>query len=188
MEHMEHAVWGDGAACGRGEHVFTVGFSPLLLEDFHGIVPDGHAPIGVFRLERCLYHLPVDPGNLAAHLDRAPLQVDVLPFEAQQFAPAQARGQLNVVHLEHAALPGLMQEGRQLLGGKGFHLPVLQLGQGTAVRGVGGDQLLVNGEIHGRGNHLVDVTDSFGAETLGLTLGLDPLYSAAAQQFFVELL
>ena len=92
----------------------------------------------------------------------------------------------NVVQLEHAALLGLAEEGRQVLRWNGFHLPVLQPGQGTAVRGVGADQLLVDGEIHGGGDHLVDIPHSFGAETPGLLFGFDALYPAAAQQLFVQ--
>ena len=81
-----------------------------------------------------------------------------------------------------------MEKGRQLLDGEGFHLPVLQLGQGTAIRRIGGNQLLVNGKIHGGGNHLVDVAYCFGAETFGLLLGFYPLHPATAQQPFVQLL
>lgn len=62
--------------------------------DFHGILPNGHTAIGVLRLERSLHHLAIDPGDLAVYLDRTPLQVDILPFEAQQLAPAQPCGQL----------------------------------------------------------------------------------------------
>ena len=67
-----------------------------------------------------------------------------------------------------------MEESCQLLGREGLHLPVLQFGRGTAVCGVGADQLLVDGEIHGGGNDLVDVADGFGTQPLGLALGLDP--------------
>ena len=81
-----------------------------------------------------------------------------------------------------------MEEGRQLLGGEGFHLPVLQLGQGAPVCRVGADQLLVDGEIHGGGNDLIDIPHRFGAETLGLVFGLNSFHPAAAQQLFVQLL
>ena len=108
VEHMEHAVRGDWAACGRGEHILAGGTPPLLLENFHGILPDEYAPIGVFRLERGLHHLAVDPGNLAAHLDRAPLLVDVLPFEPQQFTPAQPRGQFVVIRLVDIVPPQIL--------------------------------------------------------------------------------
>lgn len=162
MEHMEYTVRRDRPACGRGKHILAVIFSPLVFENFHGILPNGHISVGVFRLERRLHHLAVNPGDLAAHLDRPPLQLDVLPLEAQQFTPAQASGQLDVVQLEHAALLGFVEKGRQLLGGESFHLPVLQFGQGTAIRGVGADQLLVDGEIYGRGDYLIDVMDGFG--------------------------
>ena len=182
---MEYAVRRDGAARRRREHIFAVSFPPLLFENLYCVLSDGHASIRVFRLERCLHHLAVDPGNLAAYLDRAPLQVDVLPLEAQQLTPAQTSGQLDVVQLEHAALLGFVEKGRQLLGGESFHLPVLQFRQGTAIRGIGADQLLVNGKIHGGGNHLVDIADGFGTETFGLLFRFDPLHPSAAQQLFV---
>ena len=52
VEHMEYAVRRDGTACGRGKHIFAVGFAPLLFENLHGVLPDGNASIGVLRLER----------------------------------------------------------------------------------------------------------------------------------------
>ena len=163
MEHMEYAVRRDGPACGRGEHILATGFLLMIFQNFYRISTDGDAPIGVLRFQRGLHHLSINPGDLAAHLDRPPLQVDVLPFEAQQLTPTQASGQLDVVQLEHAALLGFVEKGRQLLDGESFHLPVLQFGQGTAIRGVGADQLLVDGEIYGRGDYLIDVMDGFGA-------------------------
>ena len=63
-----------------------------------------------------------------------------------------------------------------------------QFGQGAAIRRIGGNQLLVDGEIHGGGDNLVDISDGFGAQSLGLTFGLNPLHPAAAQQLFVQLL
>ena len=110
VEHVEHAVRRDETACRRGEHILTVGFSPLVFENLHRILPDGHASIGVFRFQRSLYHLAIDPGDLAAHLNRASLQVDVLPLEAQQLAAPQPDGQLDIAHLEHAARPGFVAE------------------------------------------------------------------------------
>ena len=105
------------------------------------------------------------------------------PSSSPQRSP---RGQFDVVQLEYAALFRFAEERCQLLGGEGFHLPVLQLGQGAPVCRVSAYQLLVDGEIHGGGDHLVDIPHSFGAETLGLLFGFGALYPAAAQQLFVQ--
>ena len=69
-------------------------------------------------------------------MDDAVLQIDVLPLQAQQFPPAQARGQVQVVQLVHTALLRLPQEGAQPLRGKCFHLPVLDLRQLAALGGI----------------------------------------------------
>ena len=89
-------------------------------------------------------------------------EINVLPFEAEQLAFPQARSQLHVVQLEYPALLGFPQEGRQLLYRKGLHLLVLQLRQGTAFGGIGGNQSLLLCQLHGRGDDLVDVPHGLG--------------------------
>lgn len=110
VEHIQNAVRRDWAACARGEHVLASGFPLLLSENFHRVLSDGHTAVGVLCLERGLHHLAVDSGDLTAHLDRAALQVNVLPLESQQLTPAQARDQLDVVQLEYAALFRFVEE------------------------------------------------------------------------------
>ena len=81
-----------------------------------------------------------------------------------------------------------MEERCQLLGERGFHLPVLQLGQGAAIRRICLNRLLVDGKIRGSGNHLVDVAHCLGIQPFGLLLGPNPLSPTAVQQLFVGFL
>ncbi len=55
-------------------------------------------------------------------------------FNPQQFAPPKAGGKVEVVELVHAAVPGLLEEGAELVGGQRFHLLVLDFRQGAALR------------------------------------------------------
>ena len=69
MEHFQYAVGGDRPPYRRREHVLTIGLFLLLFENFYRILPEGHAPIGVFRFQRCLHDLTVDPGDLSPDVD-----------------------------------------------------------------------------------------------------------------------
>lgn len=103
--------------------------------------------MGIFRFQRCLYHLTVYAGDLPPYPEVAPVQIKVLPLEAQQLSPPQAGGQLHVVELEYTALFRLPQEGGQLLHRQGFHLSVLHLRQSAALRRVGEDDSLLLGQL-----------------------------------------
>ena len=65
---------------------------------------------------------------------------------------------------------------------------MLQLWQGTAVRGIDCDQLLRLCKIHRRGNDLVDVPHRLGTQSFWLPFGLNPVHSTSGQQLFVEFL
>ncbi len=52
VEHFQHTVRGDGAACGRWEYILAVRFPLLILEDLNRILANRHAPIGIFRFQR----------------------------------------------------------------------------------------------------------------------------------------
>ena len=48
VEHMEHAVWGDRAAGGRGEYPGTgAGFLSLLFQNLDGVLRQEQCPVGV---------------------------------------------------------------------------------------------------------------------------------------------
>lgn len=187
VEHTQDAVRGYGpAGGGRKDPGAIPRFLLLLRQNSYRTICQQQGAVAVFRFQRRLDDLPVDPGHLAADAEVAPLQVDVLPLETQQLAPAQAGGQLHIVHLIDAAFFGLPEEGCQLFLGQGFHLLALQSGQGTAVRRVVDDEPLPLGEVQRGGYDLVDITHCFRAKADGLLFGFQPLYPAVAQELAVE--
>ena len=48
--------------------------------------------------------------------------------------------------------------------------------------------MLLDGQLHGRGNDLIDVADGLGAKPLGLVLRFQPIHPPFRQQLLVELL
>lgn len=58
-------------------------------DTFYRICPDGQGAVGIFRFQRGFYNLSVDPRYLPANVENALLQVDILPFQSQQFAKQQ---------------------------------------------------------------------------------------------------
>ena len=71
MEHMKHAVWGDGPTGGAGEHLGTAGLLvPLLLQNGYRICPQRDGAVGILRFQRCLSHLAVDSPDLTANPER----------------------------------------------------------------------------------------------------------------------
>ena len=173
---------------GQGTHRHCWVAFPLLLQNAYRICPQRDGAVGIFRFQRSLPYLAIDAANLTAHPERLSGEINVLPLETQQFTPAQTSCQFNVVHLENSGVLGLQQKCCQLVSAQGLHFPVLRFGKGAAVRGVMRDQVLLDGKLHGGRNDLIDVADSFRAETLCLFLGFLPLHSALCQQLLIELL
>ena len=56
---------------------------------------------------------------------------------------------------------GLQQKYSELVGTQGLHFPVLGFREGAAIRGIMRDQVLLDGELHGGRDYLIDVADSF---------------------------
>lgn len=81
-----------------------------------------------------------------------------------------------------------MEEGGQLFRGQSFHLAMLHFWQSAGVSGIACDKPLFNGQLESGRDDLVDITDSFGAETLRLFFAFDSFYPAVCQQGLVELL
>ena len=127
------------------------------------------------------HDLTVDAGDLPLYPEAAMLQINVAPFQAKQFSPAQAGGQFDVVHLEHPAFFCLPQERGQLLDGESFHLPVFEFWEGTGVGWIGQDESLLDCQIQGRADDLVNVPYRLGAEAFWLLLGFDTLHSPISQ-------
>ena len=113
-------------------------------------------------------------------------EINVRPFQSQQFAAPKSGGEVEVVEFVHTAVPGLPEEGAELVGGQGFHLFVLLLWQGAALRWILAHQLLLQGEIVRRADHLVDVADGFRCQSFWLLFRFDAVYPAAVQQVLVE--
>lgn len=103
--------------------------------------------MGIFRFQRCLYHLTVYAGDLPPSPEVAPLQINVLPLEPQHFSPPQTGSQFQVVELKHTALSGLPQEGLELFHRQGLHFSVLHFRQSAALRWVGEDDSLLLGQL-----------------------------------------
>ena len=73
-----------------------------------------------------------------------------------------------------------------MVGGQGFHLFVLHLWQGAALRWIPAHQCLLDGEVVRRADHLVDVADGLWSQTFRLFLGFNAVNPATVQQVFVE--
>ena len=89
----------------------------------------------------------------------ATVEVDVRPFQPQQFAPPKSGSEVEVVELIHAAVPGLLEEGTELVSGQGLHLLVFDFRQGAALCRIAGYQLLLHSEVICRADQLMDVPD-----------------------------
>ena len=114
------------------------------------------------------------------------VEINVRPLQPQQFPPPKSGGEVEVVELVHAAVSALLEEGAELVGGQGFHLFVLHLWQGAALRWILAHQLLLHSEVVRRADHLVDIADSLWGQTFRLFLGLNAVYPPAVQQVLVE--
>ena len=110
------------------------------------------------------------------------LEVHIRPLQSQQFAPPQSGGEVEVVELVHAAIPGFFEEGAELVGGQGLHFLVFDFRQGAALCGVAGYQFLLHSEVVRRADHLVDVSHCFGRQAFRFLFRFDAVYSAAVQQ------
>ena len=102
------------------------------------------------------------------NFQHATVEVNVRPFQPQQLAPPKSGGKVEVVELVHAAVPGLLEEGAELVGGQRFHLPVFDFWQGAALRWIFRNKALLQGEIVRRADHLVDISHRLGCQTFRL--------------------
>ena len=162
LQHMQDAVRGHGASGGRWEYPFAVTrFSSLLHQNVYRICRQWQGAIGVFCFQRGLDHFSVLPGNGPLNFQHTTVEVNVRPLQPQQFPTAQAGGQVDVVQGEHAAIPGLAEEGAELVGGQGFHLFVFDFWQGAALRWIFRDEVLLDSEVVRRADHLMDVSHGF---------------------------
>ena len=78
-----------------------------------------HCPVTC--LGRGRHQFSFDPVNLTHHPQGAGAEIQVIPLECQNLAPAQAGGQLQQQKLMAAVLFGLDQQPLDFLGSKHFH-------------------------------------------------------------------
>ena len=116
----------------------------------------------------------------------ATVKVHVRPLQAQQFTPPKSGGEVEVVEFVHTAVPGLLEEGAELVGGQRFHLLVFDFRQSAALRWIFRDETLFEGEAVCRADHLVDVPHRFGSQTFRLFLGFDAVNPTTVQQVLIE--
>ena len=75
MEHVQHAVRGDRPARGAGEYPLAAPrFLPLYFQNAYRILCQKQGTVGIFCFQRCLHHLPVDPGELPPDPEHTVLQ------------------------------------------------------------------------------------------------------------------
>ena len=76
------------------------------------------------------------------------VEVDVRPFQSQQFAAPKSGGEVEVVELVHAAVSGLWKKAPSWSAVSVFYLFVFDFWQGTALCRIAGYQLLLDGELY----------------------------------------
>ena len=99
LEHFSCAVRFHDTACRARKHIlalYLLLFS-VLLENLHRFRRQQYLPIGVVRLGCCLLYDAIYSLNLALNLQHPGFKVDVVPLEAEQLAPSQSGGQIEVV-------------------------------------------------------------------------------------------
>ena len=82
--------------------------------------------------------------DLPLHPQGAGTEIQIVPLDGQDFAPAQAGGQLQEEQFVASVLPGSDQQPLDLLWGQNLHFPALDRRKFTTVRWVAEDQLLLH--------------------------------------------
>lgn len=98
-------------------------FAFLHFQNAYRVCRQGQCAVGVFRFQR-RDHFAVLPGNGPLDFQYATVEINVRPFQSQQFAAPKSGGEVEVVELVHAAVPGFLKEGAELVGGQGLHFLV----------------------------------------------------------------
>ena len=109
--------------------------------------------------------------DLPLHSQGAGAEIQVIPLEGQDLAPAQAGGQLQKEQLVAAILLGLDQQPLDLLWGQNLHFPALDRRKFTAVRWVAEEQLFLHGPVQSGVESGVDALDGLVGQTLAIELG-----------------
>ena len=111
---------------------------PVLHQQLHCLLRDGHRAYRVLRLGPGLLH------------------VQIRPQQGQQLAPAQAAGQFQIEHGQHPPFFRLLEIGPNLLWRDDLHLFLLQLGNAAVFAGIVVDETLVHRLLERLIQHHVD--------------------------------
>ncbi len=123
LEHVQDAVRRHRASMRGREHVLA-GLVHAL-EDLDGIRSYRDIAVRVFRFQRCLHHLAVLPEYLTPDVDNSLFEINIAPFQPQQFSSPEVRCRVDVVELEHAAAPRLLEEGAEAFRRQYLHFLLL---------------------------------------------------------------
>ena len=128
----------------------------LLYQQVYRLLRQRHLADRVFRFWFCHIQLALHAGDLLIHRQDALFYIQVLPLECQQFAPAQAAGQLQIEHGQNAVFLRFLEVSADLFRWEDGHL-FLVLGRDTAVlAGVVWDEPLFHRLLQRRLQHRVD--------------------------------
>ena len=109
--------------------------------------------------------------DLPLHPQGAGTEIQIVPLDGQDFAPAQAGGQLQEEQFVASVLPGLDQQPLDLLGSKYLHFSGFCGREFTAVRRVAEDQFLLHCLVQCGVESGVDAPDGLVGQALAIELG-----------------
>ena len=109
--------------------------------------------------------------DLPLHSQGAGTEIQIVPLEGQDLAPAQAGGQLQKEQLVATVLPGLDQQPLDLLGSKYLHFSGFGGREFTAVRWVAEEQLFLHGPVQSGVESGVDAPGGLVGQALAIELG-----------------
>ena len=153
-----HGVRTPVAACaGRREQDGVVRVLLVLLhQQVYRLLRQRHLADRVFRFRLCHIQFALHAGDLLVHRQDALFYIQVLPLERQQFAPAQATGQLQIEHRQNAVFLRFLEVSADPLRREDSHL-FLVLGRDAAVlAGVVRDEPLFHRLLQRRLQHRMD--------------------------------
>ena len=128
----------------------------LLYQQVYRLLRQRHLADRVFRFWFCHIQLALHAGDLLIHRQDALFYIQVLPLECQQFAPAQAAGQLQIEHGQNAVFFRFLEVSADLFRWEDGHL-FLVLGRDAAVlAGVVRDEPLFHRLLQRRLQHRMD--------------------------------
>ena len=98
------------------------------MQNRHNVSRHYDLSVGVLCFQWRLLLLAARAGDLAVDVDDVEIEVQIRPFQPQQFAPAQAGGELRAVQLEHSRAFRFLEGPVQGLQRKRFRFLLLLLG------------------------------------------------------------